>query len=246
MRKKIYDIIEVADENDSISHTYDILMMAVIVISLLPLAFKESYGVFIWIENITTAIFCIDYILRWITADMKLGRGVTSFFLYPLTPLAIIDLLSILPSFLLLSNAFRMLKVVRLIRAMRVIKIFKSFRYSRNIAIIGRVFAKQKRSLLTVCILAIGYIFVSALVVFNVEPETFESFFDAVYWATVSLTTVGYGDIYTTTVVGKVITMISAVLGVAIVALPAGIVTAGYMNEISREDDDERDDERDD
>ena len=89
--------------------------------------------------------------------------------------------------------------------------------------------------------MAVGYILVSALVVFNVEPETFNTFFDAVYWATVSLTTVGYGDIYAVSVVGRVITMLSALLGVAIVALPAGIITAGYMSEIQKEED--KDDE---
>ena len=90
------------------------------------------------------------------------------------------------------------------------------------------VFKKQKDSLITVCILAGGYILVSALVVFNVEPETFPTFFDAIYWATVSLTTVGYGDIYATSTAGKIIT----IFGIAIVALPAGIVTAGYMSEL--------------
>ena len=98
------------------------------------------------------------------------------------------------------------------------------------------VFKRQKRSLIAVCGLSIGYILMSALVVFNVEPETFHNYFEAVYWATVSLTTVGYGDIYTVSVVGRVITMISSILGIAIVALPAGIITAGYMTEIQREE----------
>lgn len=77
-----------------------------------------------------------------------------------------------------------------------------------------------------------GYIIITALIMFNFEPETIETFFDAAYWATISLTTVGYGDIYATTTLGKIITMISSVFGVAIVALPAGIITAGYMDEI--------------
>lgn len=84
--------------------------------------------------------------------------------------------------------------------------------------------------------LAIGYIVISALIMFNVEPATFSSFFDAVYWATVSLTTVGYGDIYAVSTIGKVITMLSSVFGIAIVALPAGIVTAGYMEEINKDE----------
>lgn len=66
----------------------------------------------------------------------------------------------------------------------------------------------------------------------NVEPDSFNSFFDAVYWATVSLTTMGYGDIYPVTEIGRVVTMISSLFGIAIVALPAGIITAGYMDEI--------------
>lgn len=79
---------------------------------------------------------------------------------------------------------------------------------------------------------ALGYVFISALVIFNVEPETFSSFFDALYWATVSLTTMGYGDIYPVSTFGRIVTMLSSFIGIAIVALPAGIITAGYMEEL--------------
>ena len=129
-----------------------------------------------------------------------------------------------------------MLKIFRLIRTFRMFRVFKAVRYSKNIANIINVFKKQKDSLLVVCVLAIGYIIVSALIVFNIEPDTFPTFFDAVYWATVSLTTVGYGDIYAVSAAGKFITMVSALFGIAIVALPAGIVTAGYMEEINRKE----------
>lgn len=241
MRKRLYQIVERAEERDKLSHLYDLFMMLLIILSLAPLAFKEESVALHVIDFVTTSVFVLDYIARWITADQKLERGALSFLLYPFTFMALIDLLSILPTFLLLGKAFKVLKVVRLLRALRVLKIFKSFRYSKNIEMIGIVFKKQKRSLLTVGALAVGYIFVSALVVFNVEPDTFPTLFDAVYWATVSLTTVGYGDIYTVTVVGKIFTMVSAVLGIAVVALPAGIVTAGYMNELSERKDGEED-----
>ena len=82
------------------------------------------------------------------------------------------------------------------------------------------------------CGLSFGYVLISALIIFNVEPGTFDNFFEAVYWATVSLTTMGYGDIYPVTTIGRIVTMISSFVGIAIVALPAGIITAGYMDQI--------------
>ena len=81
----------------------------------------------------------------------------------------------------------------------------------------------------TVGVLAVMYILISALIVFSVEPDTFDSFFEAVYWATVSLTTVGYGDIYPSSTAGRIVAMVSSVFGIAIVALPSSIITAGYM-----------------
>jgi len=110
-------------------------------------------------------------------------------------------------------------------------------RYSKSFGIIKNVLHNSKDSLVAVCILAAGYILISALIIFNVEPESFGTFFDAIYWATVSLTTVGYGDIYPVTTIGRVITMISSIFGIAIVALPAGIITAGYMSELQNEND---------
>ena len=81
-----------------------------------------------------------------------------------------------------------------------------------------------------------GSSIISAMVIFNVEPDSFENFFDAVYWSTVSLTTVGYGDIYPVTALGRTVAMISSFFGIAIVALPAGIVTAEYLNALKKSD----------
>lgn len=236
MRRKIYRVIEVAEDNDRLSSFYDIFMMITIVVSLAPLTTKSQNIVYHYIDAITMIIFIFDYILRMITADYKMGKGAKSFLLYPFTPMAIIDLLSILPSLLLFNKSFRVLKIFRLIRTFRVFRVFKAFRYSRNIQIIVNIFKKQKESLTVVGVLAVGYIFISALIVYNIEPDTFSTFFDAIYWATVSLTTVGYGDIYAVSFAGKIITMVSALMGIAIVALPAGIITAGYMDEIRKTD----------
>lgn len=234
MRKRIYEIISASKGKDTLSSGYDIFMMAVIVVSLIPLVFKQSTETFDSIDKICVCIFIMDYLLRWVTADYKYSRrSAESFLRYPFSAMAIIDLVSILPSITVLNQGFKLLRLLRLFRALRVFRAFKLFRYSKNAQIIANIFKKQKGPLSYVLILAIGYIAISALIVFNVEPDSFGSFFDAIYWATVSLTTMGYGDIYPVTEVGRVVTMISSLFGIAIVALPAGIITAGYMNELN-------------
>ncbi len=233
MRKRLFEIIESSKEDDKLGNAYDVFMMIVIIASLVPLAFKTEYLTFRIIDKIAVVIFIIDYFLRLITADYKLEKKALSFVVYPITPMAIIDLLCILPSLNIISSGFRILKVFRLFRTLRVFRVFKAIRYSKSIKMIFEVFRTQKKPLFTVGLLAIGYVLVSALVIFNVEPDSFNNFFDAVYWATVSLTTMGYGDIYPVTTLGRIVTMVSSIFGIAIIALPAGIITAGFMEQLN-------------
>lgn len=236
MRKRIYEIIELANENDKISRIYDVIMMSTIFISLIPLAFKTDFYMFHIIDAIAVMIFIVDYLLRWGTADYKLNKkGIVPFIKYPFTFMAIIDLVSILPSITLMNGSLRVLRVIRLFRTFRIFRIFKAVRYSKSIRIIKDVIQNSKESLIAVGVLAIMYILISALIIINIEPDSFNNYFDAVYWATVSLTTVGYGDIYPVTSLGKVITMISSFFGIAIIALPSGIITAGFMESINAE-----------
>lgn len=236
MRKRVYEVIAIASRDDQLSHAYDAFMMLTIIVSILPLAFKQETVDFTWIDYLTAGIFILDYLLRLFTADYCLEKGKASFLLYPFTPMAIIDLLSILPSITLLNRGFRLLKIFRLFKSLRVFRVFKVFRYSKSLDIIMRVIKKQRKILCTVAVLAVGYVFISALIIFNVEPDSFDTFFDAVYWATVSLTTVGYGDIYPVTGIGRVVTMLSSIFGIAIIAMPSGIITAGFMEELSIKD----------
>lgn len=234
-RKRVFEIIEKADSNDKWSAVYDYFMIAMIVLSLVPLAFKEENTLFKVLDKVTVGVFILDYILRWMTADYKFEKKtVWSFIKYPVYPMALVDLLSILPSLTIISSGFKVLRVLRMIRALRVIRVFKAMRYSKSLMIIGNVLRSSRDSLVAVGALAVGYILISALVIFNVEPESFDSFFEAIYWATVSLTTVGYGDIYPVSTMGRIITMVSSIFGIAVVALPAGIVTAGYMTELDK------------
>lgn len=235
MREKIYSIIEPLNRETKLSAFYDFFMIVSILTSLIPLAFKAVYPAFIVIDRVCAVIFIIDYVLRWITADYKYNKkGVVSFLRYPFSPMAIIDLISILPSLIVVNSGLKILRVLRMLRALRVFRVFKASRYSKSLRIISKVFKESKTPLIAVGTLAIVYILVSALIIVNVEPDSFENFFDAVYWATVSLTTVGYGDIYPITTLGRIVTMLSSVFGIAIVALPAGIITAGYMEELQK------------
>ncbi len=235
MRKKIYSIIEPVGNDNKLSNIYDFIMMTTIVVSIIPLAFKETNAFFQWIDYITVSIFILDYLFRLLTADYKLEKSVVSFFVYPLTPMAIIDLVSILPSLTVLNSSFRLLKLFRLLRTLKVLRAFKFLRYSKSFDIISNVFKKQKKVLSAVATMAVAYVLISALVIYNVEPESFDTFFDAIYWATISLTTVGYGDIYPVTTIGRIVTMISSVFGIAIIALPSGVITAGYLEEVNKE-----------
>lgn len=234
MRKRIFSMIEHSSEQDKAGQIYDAFMMLVIIFSLIPLAFKKTNVVFDVIEAVATVIFIIDYILRWITADFRdEDRRLVSFVFYPFSPMAVIDLVVILTALPAISNGFKVLKAVRLVRTLRVLRTMKIARYSKSLIIIVNVLKRERKTLGAVATLAVAYILISALVIFNVEPDSFGNFFDAVYWATVSLTTVGYGDIYPTSDIGRVVTMISSLFGIAIIALPAGVITGGYLSEIN-------------
>lgn len=235
MRKRVFEIIEVSSGGDRASTVYDVSMMAVIIASLVPLAFKAPGAALTALDRGAAYVFILDYALRLWTADFKVRRGAASFVIYPFTPMAIIDLLCILPSFTALAGGLRVLKVLRLFRTFRVFRAFKMLRYSKSMTMILGVIREQKEPLMAVGTLAVAYILISALVIFNVEPDSFENFFDAVYWATVSLTTVGYGDIYPVSDAGRIITMVSSIFGIAVVALPAGIITAGYMDKLNKD-----------
>jgi voltage-gated potassium channel len=234
IRQRIFEIVEVSQNGDILSFLYDMIMIINIVVSIVPLAVKEELTIFVYTDNVTVSFFILDYLLRLITADYKLEKkSFTSFLKYPFTMWAIIDFLSILPSITNISQKLRLIKMFNLIKTLKIIRLFKSFRYSKSLMIIGDVVKNSKYALYAVGTLSLGYILASALIMFNVEPQSFDTFFDAIYWSTVSLTTVGYGDLCPVTVEGRFVAMVSSVFGIAIIALPSGVITAGYMKSIN-------------
>ncbi len=232
VKKRVYEVIEVSNIGDVSSRAYDVMITTAVVVGLLPMTLKAESTYTKVIELVTSLIFIIDYCSRVYTADYKMGyKSIKAYTAYVLTPLAILDLLSIIPVISLFLPGFGMIKLLKLFRFFRV---FKLVRYSKTMIVIANVIRKVKNQLLAVLILIIVYIFVSAMLIFQLEPDLFNSFFDALYWATISITTIGYGDISPVTSLGRLITMVSALVGMAVIALPTGIITAAYMNEISR------------
>lgn len=238
MRKRLFEIIEAARGEDRASSIYDAFMIVLIVISLIPLAVKGERPALNMLDKVCACVFALDYLARLLTADYKYkSASILSFVRYPLSFMAIVDLLSILPSFTAVNGSLKVLRVMRMFRALRILRVLKIARYSHSIRIIGQVFRRSKDALIAVGSLALAYVLISALVILNLEPDSFDNFFEAIYWATVSLTTMGYGDIYPVTTVGRIFTMLSSIFGIAIVALPSGILTAGYMSELAKETD---------
>lgn len=228
MRERIYEIVEKAVPGDQVSHLYDYFITAISILSLVPLMFKGTNAILDLINNVSVYILFMDYVLRWMTHDYRMkaiGRP-QAFIWYPVTVWAICDILAIMPTLGLLGRQFRL---------MRMFRVVKILHYSKSFLYISNVFKRERKTLLSVLIIALAYIYVSALAMFNYEPDTFPNFFDALYWATTALTTVGYGDVYPVSEVGRLISMISSLFGIAVIALPAGIVTAGFMDELNRE-----------
>ncbi len=232
LRRKIFEIIRIADNKSRVGQLYDVFLVSVVILSLIPLLFHERSTFLSILDRVTVLILITDYSLRLFTADYFFDKkSVWSFICYPFRVHSVISLLAILPSLTYLNNAFGVFRLFRLFKVFRAIKLAL---YSKSVTIILDVFKKEKRALISVASLMVLYIFITALLLFNMEPDIFSNFFEAVYWATITLTTVGYGDFYPTTTVGRIVAMASTVFGIAIIALPTVIFTASFMQQASQ------------
>lgn len=145
LRRKIYEVIEVADKDDRDSLIYDRFMLVCIAASIVPLCFKETNALFIWLDRATVTVFIVDYLLRWWTADLKYEKsGKWAFLRYPFSFFGIVDLLSILPSLTMLSSGFKLFRLFRLNKALKALKFL---RYSHSFELILNVIKREKRAL---------------------------------------------------------------------------------------------------
>ncbi len=239
-RKRLFEIITIGTREDSLSRLFDIVLSATIFLNILITIlltfkrFESLFSVFRIVEIVTLSLFCVEYVLRIFTAD----------FLYPevsrpkailkfvLSFDGIVDLLTIIPLVSLTGFvAFRLLRVVRILHLFRINANFDSFN------VIALVLKDKSKQIISSVIIILIFMLASSLGIYSVEheaqPDAFQNAFSGIWWSMSALLTVGYGDIYPITVLGKIMGIIVAFLGVGLVAIPTGIISAGFVEHYS-------------
>lgn len=241
LKRRIFDIIQIGNKDDLISRSFDWFIVTIIILNILTVfldTFEELAGLkplFRTIEAVTVAVFCVEYILRIWTADMlypeKKGIKAQLRFLHSFD--GIVDLLTILPFFFLDGFiVFRMLRVVRILHLFRVNVHYDSFH------VITSVLVEKKNQIFSSVFIIIVLMLASSLGIYSAEheaqPEAFSNAFSGIWWSVSTLLTVGYGDIYPITVIGKIMAILIAFLGVGVVAIPTGIISAGFVEQYTK------------
>jgi len=244
IQKRTHEIIEKASRNDTTSLIFDIFIISLISVNVLIVILETVSSVYVqWaqilhlIDYISVIIFTAEYILRLWSAPAKAlyRKPISGRIKFAFTPLLIIDLLSIVPFYLPLLFPFD-LRVIKALRLFRLFRILKIARYSKSLNhIILVIKAKKEELLITLFAVFILMTIASSFMYYfenQAQPQDFSSIPAAMWWAVSTLTTVGYGDVYPITNMGKVLSGIISLLGIGIFALPAGILASGYAEEI--------------
>ena len=245
IRKRIYSILEVAHSDDTLSRYFDIFILSLITINGIALILEtvvsldqHFHHIFWWIEAVSVPIFTVEYVARlWsCTASPEHPHPLYGRIKYALKPLSLVDLLAILPFYLTFMNVD--LRTIRVLRIFRILRLAKLTRYSTAIWTFYRVFRSKKDELaIALTTIAILLVLTSTLVFYAenpVQPDKFSSIPAAMYWGVVTLSTVGYGDVVPITSAGKLLGAITGLLGIAIFALPAGILASGFASEVKK------------
>lgn len=252
IKKRSFEIVQQANENDIVSKIFDISLITLIILNLV-IVLAETFNipkdlqiVLNYAETISVIIFTAEYLLRVWTADSLYPQKspFKARIKYIFSFMALIDLLSILPFYLPLIIPID-LRVLRTVRIIRLLRIFKINRYTNALNTIGQVF-KNKASQLVSSIMVVGVLMIiSSVLMYNIEnsvqPGAFSNAIETMWWTVVTLTTVGYGDVYPITVAGKILATIIAFLGIGMVAVPTGIITAGFSELLKADEDSEKD-----
>ena len=249
LKKRIWEILEVENPEErpgKVYDAFDVFILILIVLNVIAVILgtvksieKRYQSELYWFEVFSVAVFTVEYLTRlWAcTSQRRYAHPVIGRLRFMVQPIAIIDLLAILPFFL---TFFTMdLRFIRALRIFRIFRVAKLGRYSSTFQLFGGVFRSKKEELFVTVMVMLLLIVMSASFMYFAEneaqPDKFPDIPSTVWWAVMTLTTVGYGDVFPVTSIGKVLAMVIAILGVGMFALPTGILGAGFVEEIQKQ-----------
>lgn len=246
LKKKIFLLLDSEKGNGKGDYFVEYLISGLILLNVISI-FLESYKsidakygwFFDGVEIVSIIIFSIEYVLRIWISDLQYPTlsPLKSRFKYVFSFLGLVDLLSILPFYLpyLIKIDLRVMRVLRLLRLLRLLKLN---RHSKSLKLIGKVLKSTRNDILVTVFMVFILLVLASTLMYSIEneaqPEAFNNIGQALWWAVATLTTVGYGDIYPVTGLGKFLSGIIALLGIGIVALPTGIISSAYIEEVQK------------
>lgn len=243
-REKIFQLVNEDYKATAFALVFDILIICLIIINVIAIiaeSFRDLAQIysleFRLLELVTIIIFSIEYVMRLITADYLFPQSTKTkaILKFIFSPYALIDLLAILPFYVpfLITVDLRFIRILRLLRVARILKIG---RYSKSLRLIESIVIEKKRELSITLFIAFVLIIVSSTMMYYVEgkvqPDAFPNILATFWWAVATLTTVGYGDVYPITTLGKIISACVAIIGIGLVALPTGILSAALIERL--------------
>lgn len=245
MREKTWNLLEGDLQGNRLGRAVSLGIIVLILANVVAILLESVSSIyrgrefyFYWFELFSVGIFTVEYVARVASssADPRYGPGIRGKLRYMATPMAIIDLLAILPAFLFfLALDLRILRVLRIFRLLRLLKLA---RYSQSLSLLGFVVRKRRDELLVTVAIVFAIVLIASTMMYYVErdvqPDVFSSIPATMWWAVVTLTTVGYGDTYPMTGLGRMLAALMALAGVGFVAVPAGLLTSAFVEELER------------
>lgn len=245
MKKRIFEIIQIGNRKDTISKVFDIFITVVIFLNLaatMTATFDEAAAympVLNGIELVTSIIFLVEYCLRIWTADCLYPdkKGIKAVLRFVFSLSGLIDFFTFFPTFLPFVFPTGMVAF----RIFRVIKIFRLFQINAQydaFSVITNVLKEKKSQLFSSICMILVFMMAASLCMYSLEheaqPEQFRNAFSGIWWSVSTLLTVGYGDIYPITTLGKMMATVISFLGVGMVAIPTGIISAGFVEQYTK------------
>jgi len=246
IQKQVYILLESPANHNRVRKFIIYFIAVLILLNVIVVILETTYGLFIEyhpyffvIDLFTVIVFSIEYILRvWVCVrDPRYSSPLTGRIRYAVSPLALVDLIAITPFYLPLVFPIE-LRLLRLLRLLRIFRVLKLGRYSNAFETFADVLKSRKEELIITLIMAVIILILASSALYAVEreaqPDKFASIPDAMWWAVVTLATVGYGDVYPITPLGKFISSLVALSAIGLFALPAGILAAGFAESIQK------------